>query len=114
MGRLTRRYLTTAKQQRRLVMKELKLDGNAAAGPLGEAICVFCGDVTTAEFACGGCGRTGALGEAMVYDIRALGLIIRCPDCDHALIRLAYLRNTRMLDLRGTRYLRLSMSGAAT
>lgn len=76
---------------------KLKLNGNAAAGPLGEVFGIFCSDITSAEFACGSCGKTGKLGEAMVYEIKALGLVVRCPNCDHALIRLAYLRERREL-----------------
>jgi hypothetical protein len=83
-------------------MDELRLDGNAAAGTLGE---VFCFEVTTAEYACGGCGRTGRLGGAMVYEVRGLGIIVRCPSCDNALIRLAHIRERHMVDLRGMRYL---------
>jgi Family of unknown function (DUF6510) len=81
---------------------ELRLDGNAAAGPLGE---VFSFEVTTAEYACGGCGRAGRLGGAMVYEVRELGTIVRCPSCDNALIRLAHYRGRNVVDLRGTRYL---------
>ncbi len=81
---------------------ELRLDGNAAAGPLGE---VFSFEVTTAEYACGGCGRTGRLGGAMVYEVRGLGIIVRCPSCDNALIRLAHNREQHMVDLRGMSYL---------
>jgi DNA-directed RNA polymerase subunit RPC12/RpoP len=81
---------------------ELRLDGNAAAGTLGE---VFSFEVTTAEYACDGCGRTGRLGEAMVYEVRELGTIVRCPGCDNALIRLARHRGRYLVDLRGTRYL---------
>jgi Family of unknown function (DUF6510) len=81
---------------------KLRLDGNAAAGTLGE---VFSFEVTTAEYACGGCGRTGRLGEAMVYEVRELGTIVRCPGCDNALIRLARHRGRYLVDLRGTRYL---------
>ena len=84
-------------------MDELRLDGNAAAGPLGE---VFSFEVTTAEYACGGCGRSDRLGGAMVYDVRGLGIIVRCPSCDNALIRLAHNREQHMVDLRGMRYLR--------
>ena len=86
-------------------MDELRLDGNAAAGALQE---VFSFEVTTAQYACEGCGRTGRLGEAMVYEVRDLGTIVRCPGCDNALIRLAHVRGRRLVDLRGTRYL---MSG---
>ena len=81
---------------------DLRLDGNAAAGPLGE---VFSFEVTTAEYACVGCGRTGRLGEAMVYEVRELGTIVRCPGCDNALIRLVHDRERYLVDLRGTRYL---------
>ena len=83
-------------------MDELRLDGNAAAGTLGE---VFSFEVTTAEFACDRCGSTGRLGGAMVYEVRGLGVIVRCPSCENALIRLAYSRERPMVDLRGTRYL---------
>ena len=81
---------------------KLRLDGNAAAGILGE---VFSFEVTTAKYACGGCGRAGRLGGAMVYEVRGLGVIVRCPSCDNSLIRLAYSRGRPMVDLRGTRYL---------
>jgi predicted RNA-binding Zn-ribbon protein involved in translation (DUF1610 family) len=81
---------------------KLRLDGNAAAGPLRE---VFSFEATTAEYACDGCGRTGRLGEAMVYEVRELGIIVRCPGCDNALIRLANNRERYLVDLRGTRYL---------
>jgi hypothetical protein len=48
-------------------MDELGLDGNAAAGTLGE---VFSFEVTTAHYACEGCGRTDQIGAAMVYEVR--------------------------------------------
>ncbi len=83
-------------------MDELRLDGNAAAGTLGE---VFSFEVTTAEYACGGCARTGRLGRAMVYEVRDLGTILRCPGCDNALIRLAHVRGRHFVDMGGTRYL---------
>jgi hypothetical protein len=83
-------------------MEKLRLDGNAAAGPLGE---VFSFEVTTAQYACGGCGRTGMLGGAMVYEVRELGLLVRCPGCENALIRLAHNRGRYLVDLRETRYL---------
>ena len=83
-------------------MDKLRLDGNAAGGVLGE---VFSFELTMAEFACGGCGRTGRLGEAMVYEVRNLDTIIRCPGCDNPLIRLAHNRGRHLVDFRGTRYL---------
>ena len=83
-------------------MEELRLDGNAAAGNLGE---VFSFEVTTAEYACSGCGRTGMLGEAMVYEVRELGTVVRCAGCDNALIRLVRYRERYLVDLRGTNYI---------
>jgi len=85
-------------------MDELRLDGNAAAGSLRE-ICSF--EVTTAQYACGGCGRVDRIGAAMVYEVRGLGTIIRCPSCDNALIRLAHNRGGHWIDLRGIRYLQV-------
>ena len=83
-------------------MDELRLDGNAAAGTLGE---VFFFEVTTAYYACEGCGRDDQIGAAMVYEVRQLGTIVRCPGCDNALVRLAHNRGRYMIDLRGMRYL---------
>ena len=83
-------------------MDELRLDGNVAAGALGE---VFSFEVTTAEYACGGCGKAGALGGAVVYEVREMGMIVRCPGCDYALIRLSHDRGRHLIDLRGMEYL---------
>jgi DNA-directed RNA polymerase subunit RPC12/RpoP len=80
----------------------LRLDGNAAAGVLGEA---FSFEVTTAEYACVGCGRSGTLGAAMVYEVREMGMVVRCPGCEYALIRLSQAGERRMMDLRGTKYI---------
>jgi hypothetical protein len=84
--------------------EKLRLDGNAAAGPLRE---IFCFEVTAAYYACEGCGRTDRIGAAMVYEVRGLGTVIRCPGCDNALIRLAHDRGRHWIDLRGVRYLQI-------
>ncbi len=83
-------------------MDERRLDGNAAAGDLGE---VFSFEVTTAHYACEGCGRADQIGAAMVYEVRGLGIIVRCPSSDNALTRLAHNRGRYLVDLRGTRHL---------
>lgn len=83
-------------------MDERRLDGNAAAGDLGE---VFSFEITVAEYACTDCGRTGKLGGAMVYEARGLGTIVRCPGCENALIRLSRGGGRYVVDLRGTKYL---------
>ena len=81
---------------------KLRLDDNAAAGTLGE---VFSFEVTSAHYACEGCGRTDRIGAAMVYEVRGLGTIIRCPSCDNALIRVVHNRRRHWIDLRGIKYL---------
>jgi hypothetical protein len=86
-------------------MDEMRLDGNAAAGPLGE---VFSFEVTTAHYACRGCERVDQIGAAMVYEVRDLGTIVRCPVCDNALIRLAHNGGRHWIDLRGVRYLQVA------
>ena len=84
--------------------EKLRLDGNAAAGTLGE---VFSFEVTMAEYTCEGCGRTDRIGAAMVYEVRGLGIIVRCPGCDNALIRLAHQRGRYRMDTRGIRQLQV-------
>ena len=85
-------------------MDELRLDGSAAAGTLGE---VFSFEVTTAQYACENCGRVHQIGAAMVYEVRGLGTIVRCSSCDNALIRLVHNRGRYWIDLRGIRYLQV-------
>ena len=82
--------------------KLLRLDGNVATGTIEER---FSFGETMAEYACGGCARAGTLGEAMVYEVRGLGTIVRCPSCDNVLIRLAHNGGRHWVDLRGMRYL---------
>ena len=41
----------------------------------------------------------------MVYEVRQLATIVRCPSCENALIRLAHNRGRYLVDLRGMRYL---------
>src|SRR3712207_8483347 len=77
-------------------MDELRLDGNAAAGTLGE---LFSFEVTTAHYACEGCGRADQIGAAIVYEVRGLGTIVRCPSCDNALVWLAHNRGRHWIDL---------------
>ena len=83
-------------------MDEQRLDGNAAAGTLGE---VFSFEVTTARYTCTGCRGTDRIGAAMDYEVRGLDIIVRCPRCDNALIRLAHNRGRYLVDLGGTRHL---------
>ena len=80
------------------------LDGNAAGGDLRT---VFAIDVTAATGRCAGCGSTGPLGSAQLYN-RAPGLILRCPSCDAVLVRLVAAPGRTWLDVRGLAYLQFA------
>jgi uncharacterized protein DUF6510 len=64
-------------------MDESMLDGNAVAGLLRE---VFTVEMTTAAGTCGGCGATEPVGAMHVY--RGAGVVLRCPHCDNALVKI--------------------------
>ena len=85
----------------RTVYVEHKLDGNAAAGVLGE---VFRFEVTIARTACAHCGATGSVGEQTAY-VTGMGTVVRCAGCNGPLIRLAITPKGHWLDLRGVAYL---------
>lgn len=82
---------------------EQKLDGNAAGGML-RAIFPF--EMTIAETTCAVCGATGVIGTLVVY-MHGMGTIVRCPICDNALIRIAYVKGRYWLDMRGVRVLQI-------
>jgi hypothetical protein len=87
-----------------------RLDGNAAAGVLTQ---VFCGEPSSALIVCAGCGATSAIGALMAYGLE-LGAILRCPQCDTAVLRLGAAGATLWLDLRGAVSLRVRISDSAS
>lgn len=64
--------------------EEMRLDGNAAGGVLRE---VFARDMTAALVTCAGCGALGPIGTLLDYG-QAMGVILRCPSCDSAMLRI--------------------------
>ncbi|MCE3241326.1 MAG: hypothetical protein K0Q83_1833 [Deltaproteobacteria bacterium] len=86
---------------------DLRLDGNAAGGLLNE---IFPFEMTTAEATCRGCGTTRLFGEVMFYR-HEMGAILRCVDCDMALIRITRIHGYYRLDLSGMSYLRIATGG---
>jgi hypothetical protein len=82
------------------------LDGNAAAGELGE---IFAMDITVAEGQCAHCGATRRFAEAHLY-MSGPGLVARCAVCEQVLLRLVVLRQRVLLDVRGMTYLSLDRS----
>ena len=79
--------------------EDIRLDGNAAAGALRE---LFAPEVTAALATCGGCGTVGPMATLLEYG-QAMGVILRCPACDAALLRM----------VRTPGWLRVDASGIA-
>jgi hypothetical protein len=88
---------------------DLRLDGNAAGGILGE---VFALEVTTARSTCRSCGASGEVGSLTVY-AHAPGIVLRCPGCDAVLMRVVRGENRIWLELMGVRSLELRAPGSA-
>jgi Family of unknown function (DUF6510) len=84
---------------------DLRLDGNAAAGLMSE---LFRFDATLALGTCAGCGAEHPLGAVLLYG-REMGAILRCPGCDHALLRVGRVAGGYWLDLRGLRSVRVEV-----
>ena len=82
---------------------ELRLDGNAVAGLLGE---VLNAEATTVVARCGSCGAEGALAEAVVY-VHGPGTVLRCRGCEAVLMRFARIRGRLVADLHGVRRISL-------
>ena len=82
---------------------DLRLDGNAAAGLLGE---VFAAEMTSALGTCDGCGATNALGSVQLY-AHAPGSVLRCPSCTAMLMCIVRLPDGLVVDLSGLRRIRM-------
>jgi len=80
------------------------LDGNAAAGLLGE---VFAADITTAHARCDACGSGGAVGSLRLY-AAPMGAVLRCAHCGAVLLRAVDTPHGRWLEMKGARYLRFA------
>lgn len=81
-----------------------QLDGNTAAGVLGE---LFPFEMTTAEATCKNCRATGAIGSLAAY-IHGMGTVVRCPSCDHVLIRVVHAKGRYWLDMSGVHVLQMT------
>src|SRR5436853_5551918 len=77
----------------------LRLAGNAAAGMLSE---LFVPDLTTARAKCAGCGTIQTIGALHVY-AHGMGMIVRCPGCDTAMLRLSRTPTHLWLDATGAK-----------
>jgi phage FluMu protein Com len=84
------------------VVDNAVVDGNAAGGALAAA---FGSDMTAVPGACAHCGQVSAIAELCAY-VRAPGIILRCPTCSEAVIRIAETPAGTIVDIRGAAWLR--------
>ncbi|MDQ3895838.1 MAG: DUF6510 family protein [Actinomycetota bacterium] len=89
-------------------MDSARLDGNAAAGQLGE---LFAFDVTVALTRCARCRDTRPLAELHVY-VRAPGTVLCCATCDAVQARVVRSPDRAWLDLRGVEVLQVFLPPA--
>ena len=87
-----------------MLQSEMKLDGNAIGGLLGE---IFIPEMTTAQATCASCGAVNSVGRVDVY-VHAPGTVVRCPACESVLIRIVHGRGRYWLDLTGARCIELA------
>jgi hypothetical protein len=87
---------------------DLRLDGNALAGLLGE---LFGFEATVTWSTCAGCGALGQLGAAVLY-AHGMGAVLRCPACDNPLLRIGRVARGYRLDLRGISCIRVDPDGS--
>ena len=87
---------------------DTSLDGNAAAGALGD---LFAFDVTVAVTTCATCDDRRPVAELRAY-LDAPGIVLRCASCGAAQLRLVRSRDRAWLDLRGIQV--LEIHGATT
>jgi hypothetical protein len=85
-------------------MDELMLDGNAIAGVLQE---VFAVEMTTAVGTCAGCGASEQVGAIHVF--RGAGIVLRCPHCDNALVKIVRDETRVWIAFPGVRALELAV-----
>jgi Zn finger protein HypA/HybF involved in hydrogenase expression len=85
-------------------MDELMLDGNAAGGVLSE---VFAVEMTTAVMMCGSCGVSGPVGAMHLF--RGAGIVLRCPNCDNAMVKITKGGGRVWFDFRGMQTLEITL-----
>ena len=72
-------------------------DGNGIGGLLEE---IFTAEPTTAERICQSCRSRHPTGAHRAYT--SAGIVLRCPSCGDAAIRVAYAPGRRLVEFRGT------------
>jgi hypothetical protein len=85
---------------------ERRLDGNAAAGLLGE---IFPFEMTMAQIHCAGCAAVEPVGAEMVY-MDAPGMVMRCVHCGSVLLTIVHGDGRYWLEMRGVTWLQIAAS----
>ena len=85
----------------------MMLDGNAMAGALGE---IFVRDMTMARIVCGGCGTMEAIGAERAY-VHAPGVVLRCRNCDNAVVVMVTAGDRQLISFRGAARLEIDGMG---
>jgi hypothetical protein len=85
--------------------RDLRLDGNAVAGLLAEALAA---EPTLDLASCAGCGASNQLGALLAY-VHGMGAVLRCPSCESVMLRIGRGPGRYLLDLRGIRWLRVEV-----
>jgi hypothetical protein len=80
--------------------QSLMLDGNALAGLLHE---LFFVEMTIAPVECASCGRHGEMGSLWAF-VETPGYVLRCPDCQNIIMRIAVTPQQVYVDARGAAY----------
>jgi hypothetical protein len=82
----------------------LMVDGNAVAGQLEQ---IFGRDMTMAIARCAGCDRDAEMGALWAFT-RGPGVVLRCPTCQNAIVRIVETPSALYLEARGAAYLRIA------
>jgi hypothetical protein len=83
----------------------LMVDGNAVAGGLQQ---IFGRDMTIAVIRCAGCANDEEMGALMAF-VRGPGVVLRCPKCEAAILRIVETTEAIYLDARGATYVRMAL-----
>jgi len=78
-------------------IEQMRMDGNAAAGALRE---IFSQEMTVATATCIGCGAEHEIGALLDYG-HTMGIVLRCPGCDAAMLRMSRTPAWLYLDTSG-------------
>jgi len=86
--------------------RQLRLDGNAAAGMLQE---IFVQELTTARGLCASCGSVAAIGAQHLYMYpHSPGAVLRCNGCEDILMVVVSSPGRRRVALQGLTWLEMS------